>query len=355
MLPAKISPHFFFADVLRALAVFAVIILHIASDYVEHYGEISNSDWWAANIYNGLVRFCVPMFVVLSGAFLLRPDRAITIKELLLKRLPKLIIPLICWSIIYILFKTIDYKEPLSSINIKEQIKIFYQGPVAYHLWFLYMMIGVYLAWPIINVYIKSASEKNILYFLMLWLITNSVLGIINIITGLNTSVELNIFTGYIGYFLLGYYLINFSFSSGTLNKIYLLGVAGFAISIITPYICYRLGFAHTEDLIATDFTPDVVLCITALFLWFKNNVRDTTSNIFRNIITQISACTFGIYLVHVLVIEFIFSEDRNYYETVQSWNPAWAILLKALIVLVISYIIIKLIKLIPFVRKIAG
>ena len=72
MLPAKISPHFFFADVLRALAVFAVIILHIASDYVEHYGEISNSDWWAANIYNGLVRFCVPMFVVLSGAFLLR-------------------------------------------------------------------------------------------------------------------------------------------------------------------------------------------------------------------------------------------------------------------------------------------
>src|SRR5665647_295484 len=187
MLPAKISPHFFFADVLRALAVFAVIILHIASDYVEHYGEISNSDWWAANIYNGLVRFCVPMFVVLSGAFLLRKDRIITTKELLLKRLPKLVIPLIAWSIIYILFKTIDYKEPLSSINIPDQLKTFYQEPVAYHLWFLYMMIGVYLAWPVINVYIKAATEKNILYFLTLWFIVNSVLGIINIITGLNT------------------------------------------------------------------------------------------------------------------------------------------------------------------------
>ena len=86
-MPAKrISSHFFFADAVRALAIFAVIILHIASDYVEHYREISNAEWWSADIYNGLVRFCVPMFVVLSGAFLLRTDRVITIKELLLKR-----------------------------------------------------------------------------------------------------------------------------------------------------------------------------------------------------------------------------------------------------------------------------
>ena len=355
MLPKKVQSHFFFADALRVLAVFAVIILHTASDYIEHYGEISNSNWWFADIYNGLVRFCVPMFVVLSGAFLLRQDRIITIKELLLKRLPKLIIPLICWSIIYILFKTIDYGDPLSSINVKEQIKIFYNGPVAYHLWFLYMMIGVYLAWPVINVYIKSATEKNILYFLSLWFIINSVLGIINIFTGLETSVEVNIFTGYIGYFLLGYYLINYSFSAATLNKIYLLGIAGFAISIITPFVCYRMGFAHTDDIIATDFTPDVVLCVTALFLWFKNNIKSDGKNIFGKVITEISALAFGIYLVHVLVIEYIFSEDRNYYETVTSWNPAWAIPVKALIVLIISYIITKLIKLIPFLRKIVG
>ena len=355
MLPKKTSSHFFFADALRALAIFAVIILHTSSDYVEHYGEISNSNWWSADIYNGLVRFCVPMFVVLSGAFLLRQDRVITIKELLLKRLPKLIIPLIFWSLIYILFKTIDYGEPLSSINIKEQLKTFYQGPVAYHLWFLYMMIGIYFAWPVINVYIKAATEKNIVYFLTIWFITNSVVGIINILTGLNTSIELNIFTGYIGYFLLGYYLINFTFSATALAKIYLLGIAGFIISIVTPYLCNRLGFAHTDDMIATDFTPDVVVCVTALFLWFKNNIGDGCQNILRRIITEVSACAFGIYLVHVLVIEYIFSEDRNYYENIQGWNPAWAILVKALIVLIISYIIIRLIKFIPFIRKVVG
>ena len=351
----KSASHFFFADVLRALAVFAVIILHTASDYIEHYGEISNSDWWAANVYNGLVRFCVPMFVVLSGAFLLRPDRTITIRELLLKRLPKLVIPLICWSIIYILFTTIDYGEPLSSINIKEQIKVFYSGPVAYHLWFLYMLTGVYLAWPVINVYIKAATEKNILYFLTLWFLINSVLGITTIFTGLETSVEVNIFTGYIGYFLLGYYLINFTFSKSILNTVYLLGVAGFAISIVTPYVCNKMGFARTDDIIATDFTPDVVLCVTALFLRFKNNIKGSGQNIFGKIISQLSDCAFGIYLVHVLVIEYIFSEDRNYYENIQGWNPTWAIPVKALIVLIISYIIIKVIKLIPYVRKIVG
>ena len=355
MLPKKTSSHFFFADALRAVAVLAVIILHTASDYIDHYGEISNSNWWAADIYNGFVRFCVPMFVMLSGAFLLRPDRIITIKELLLRRLPKLVIPLIAWSIIYILFKTIDYGEPIASINVVDQFKIFYNGPVAYHLWFLYMMIGVYLAWPVINVYIKAATEKNILYFLTLWFIVNSVLGIINIFTRLETSVEVNIFTGYIGYFLLGYYLFNFTFSKATLNKIYLLGIAGFAISIITPYVCFTMGFARTDDIIATDFTPDVVFCVTALFLWFKNNIKSDGQNIFGKIITEISALAFGIYLVHVLVIEYTFSEDRNYYETTTGWNPAWAIPVKALIVLIISYIIIKLIKFIPVIRKIVG
>jgi surface polysaccharide O-acyltransferase-like enzyme len=355
MLPKKSQSHFFFADALRALAVLAVIILHTASDYIDHYGEISNSNWWSADIYNGLVRFCVPMFVVLSGAFLLRPDRIITIKELLLKRLPKLIIPLFAWSIIYILFKTIDYGEPIASINVVEQLKIFYNGPVAYHLWFLYMMIGVYFAWPVINVYIKAATEKNILYFLTLWFIVNSVLGIINIFTGLAPSIEVNIFIGYIGYFLFGYYLFNYTFARATLNKIYLTGITGFLISIITPYICYKIEFTRTEEIIATDFTPDVVMCVSALFLWFKNNSKSDGKNIFGKIITEISALAFGIYLVHVLIIEYIFSEDRNYYATITGWNPAWAIPVKALIVLIISYIIIKLIKLIPFIRKIVG
>ena len=50
------------------------------------------------------------------------------------------------------------------------------------------MLTGVYLAWPVINVYIKAATEKNILYFLALWFLVNSVLGIINIFTGLETS-----------------------------------------------------------------------------------------------------------------------------------------------------------------------
>ena len=217
------------------------------------------------------------------------------------------------------------------------------------------MMIGVYLAWPVINVYIKSATEKNILYFLTLWFLVNSVLGIVNIFTGLETSVEVNIFTGYIGYFMLGYYLINFTFSKTTLNTIYLLGIAGFAISIITPYLCFKMGFARTDDIIATDFTPDVVLCVTALFLWFKNNIKGSGQNILGKIITQISDCAFGIYLVHILVIEYIFSEDRNYYENIQGWNPSWAIPVKAFIVLIISYTIIKLIKFIPVVKKIVG
>ena len=77
----KNALRFFYADALRALAMFAVIILHNAADYDEQLGEIPKSYWWAGDVWNGLVRFCVPMFVLLSGALLLKAGKVVPARE----------------------------------------------------------------------------------------------------------------------------------------------------------------------------------------------------------------------------------------------------------------------------------
>ena len=59
----------FYADVLRALATVAVVLLHNAADYQNQFGLIPATHWWSGVVYDGLVRFCVPMFVLLSGSF----------------------------------------------------------------------------------------------------------------------------------------------------------------------------------------------------------------------------------------------------------------------------------------------
>src|ERR1035437_8063152 len=166
MTPSKTAPvsRVYFAEILRALAIFAVIVLHNSADYGEQYGQIPMSHWWAGTIWDGLVRFCVPMFVMLSGAFLLKQGKEVSIKEVFSKRLTKIVLPLIFWSIIYVLYDGYNSEGGIRGINVKEQLKVFIEGPVpgAYHFWFLYMLIGIYLLYPIINLFIASAKEIHI-------------------------------------------------------------------------------------------------------------------------------------------------------------------------------------------------
>ena len=356
-MPAKKRlPHVFFIDALRALAIFAVIILHNAADYDEQLGEIPQNYWWAGTIWNGLVRFCVPMFVIISGALLLRAGTTVSIKEVFLKRLPRILIPLVFWSIVYVLFDNYNSDKTFSEINVKELVKTFYEGPVAYHLWFLYMLIGIYLLYPVINFFITAAEEIHVRYFLIVWFLVNCIIGILDIIFNVNIGIELNFFTGYVGYFVLGYYLNTFLFTIQALRNAYLLGIAGFIISVLFPYLCIALHIQVRHALIESDFTPDIVFSAAGLFLWMKNKyaeVEKPTGT--HKVINEISKESLGIYLVHVLVMEIIFSEKRSYTENLESLHPAWLIPLKAVIILIISYAVIKLIRLVPYLRKVAG
>ncbi|OWP82967.1 hypothetical protein BWK59_13040 [Flavobacterium davisii] len=59
---------------LRVLATFSVIFLHSASAILYLYGTISAFDWWIGNIYDSIVRFCVPIFLMISGTLILSKD-----------------------------------------------------------------------------------------------------------------------------------------------------------------------------------------------------------------------------------------------------------------------------------------
>jgi surface polysaccharide O-acyltransferase-like enzyme len=184
----------------------------------------------------------------------------------------------------------------------------------------------------------------------------NCVIGILNIIFDVSSQLELEFFTGYVGYFVLGYYLYNYTFTKKELNTAYLLGLAGFAISCLFPYLCILLHFEDRGSLIESDFTPDIVLVEIALFQWFKNRSYNEEGNSAgKKMITEISNESFGIYFVHVLLMQIIFSEDRGYFNVIEGWHPGWTIPLKAFVILVLSYGVIKIMKLVPGLRKVAG
>ena len=348
-------PRIFYADVLRFFAIIAVIMLHCSSDYVEQYGEISPGTWWAGAAYNGISRLCIPIFVMLSGAFLLKPAKMVTMKELFGKRLMKILVPLIFWSIIYIFWETPRTEEGWDGFDIKETIQGFFQGPVVYHFWFLYMMVGIYLIYPVINAFIGIAKDIDLKYFLILCFITNTLVFITEKLWDWSLGIDLQAFTGYIGYFVLGYYLNTRKFSIIQFRWFAFFFILGILLAIIMPWLLYQYNEDLVADFTESDFTPEVILAASGLFVSVKYLLQNYRPKkwIFR-IINGISMESFGIYLIHVLVMEFVFSENRSYSPGLLA-NPAWGIPVQTIIILVVSYILVKLIRLVPVFNRVIG
>ena len=89
-------------DNLRILATISVIFLHVSSPLLYNFEGKEDLNWWTGNIYDGTVRFCVPVFVMLTGSLMLSKDY--DLNDFLKIKLMRIIIPFLFWSVIYILY-----------------------------------------------------------------------------------------------------------------------------------------------------------------------------------------------------------------------------------------------------------
>ena len=154
---------------LRLIALYAVIVLHATAPLLAEQGKISTFNWWTADVFNALVRFAVPVFVMITGALLLPKDYEIA--GFLKKRLGRVVIPFLFWSLVYVWYSW--YNEELvftkdAWVDIKMVLHLLKYGS-SYHLWYVYMLIGLYFFIPVLSKFVKHATENEILYYLLVW------------------------------------------------------------------------------------------------------------------------------------------------------------------------------------------
>lgn len=205
-------------DTLRVLATFGVIVLHVAST---GYYSAQGYDWQVSAIFDCLVRWAVPVFVMISGALFLNPQKNVTIHGMVFHYIPRLLIAYFSWWIIYSFARAMV--DTYHSGNFC--FRISYLSP-HFHLWFLPMLCGVYLLIPLLRRII--VDEKLVRYSLVLWALY---IGVGNIFSLLEKNIpqisvlfETNLVLGYAGYFLLGYWLTIKTFSRVGKRIIYGLG-----------------------------------------------------------------------------------------------------------------------------------
>ena len=167
-----VSNRIYYLDVLRVIACMAVVVIHASAPYAKQ--GVSLSNFWVGDILEGPARIAVPLFVMISGALMLDERHAFG-REKLIRHVKKLTLFFIFWSIVYtFVFKVIMPIMIHEQINITGVIGHFILGH--YHLWYIYLIVGLYLITPLLRLWVKRENRRNVEYFLILALIFTIVL-----------------------------------------------------------------------------------------------------------------------------------------------------------------------------------
>jgi len=335
---------------LRVLATISVIFLHVSGQILGLYGSVSSFVWWTGNIYDGSLRFCVPVFVMLTGALLL--PKKYELKDFLIKRFSRIILPFLFWSCVYILF-ALNVKfiqaPTMNALEIGTFVFDLFRMGASVHLWYIYMVIGLYLFIPILSKWVQNCNEKEILYFLIIWGI--AILLNQPFLEKFNTEVDLSYFSDFIGYLVLGYYLSikKFNFSRKTIQiGSFLLFFVGITITILgTYFLTFKEG--KFNEYFYDYLSPNTLIASIGIFVLFKN--WTFTNPVGLKIIDFIGKYSYGIYLVHVLILQFLSKSGMDY----SFMNPIFSIPLTSLTCLILSTFIVYFLNKLPFCSYISG
>lgn len=191
---------------LNIVACFAVIVLHCCTPAFFSYRE--GIRWDIANVLQQVFKFAVPCFFMMSGANLLGYYKRYSTKEFYKKRLLRVAVPFVIWSIILYIYSVVKkgIKTDEWNFSIYNFVYLFMNNKINNVYWFFYSIIGLYLLTPVIKEIVKN--EKVTKWFLILsfvYLTINPIL----VNSGIGNYFQLPIISKYLFYYILGYYLLN--------------------------------------------------------------------------------------------------------------------------------------------------
>lgn len=285
---------------MRAICAFAVILIHVCAMQWRIL-DIHSGQWLFLHVYDMSVKFCVPVFFMISGRFLLDNDRELTVNKLIRKE-KHIVISFVFWSMLYTMLNI--GRVVAAGQNLQDHIKWiiveFFTGE--YHMWFLYAIFGLYLVAPILR---KVVEDKKITqYFIILFLIFGCCWPVLEILpkigvlfTEVGTSMVFTLATGMSGYFVLGYYLHKYPISDKRMKLIYALGIVSTVFSVsATLVMSWKTGTAN-EQLVGY-LTPNVAMASIAVYSFCLRRFEKKRPG---KIVNTVAKYSFGCYLIHPL------------------------------------------------------
>lgn len=322
-----------YLDTLRVIAITMIIAIHSPLPGLDNSGLTYSA-------VSFLMAAGIGLFFMVSGSLLLPCHNSMSV--FLKRRLSKVVFPTLFWTLVYLFLNWIQHGTTFEQA-IQSILSIPFSAQGTGILWFMYTLIGLYLMVPILSPWLEQASKREIQFILLLWGVSLC-FPLLKIILMVNESREgiLYYFSGYAGYFLLGYYLKKYH-KSINMSVVFLLIFIPLSIATIAKLMSIKVDFYSVFWYLSVFV---VMMCAGWYLLVMK---------LFRNYHSQwiqlVSQCSFGIYLIHI----FIMRQMVWKWDFISQFGCLPQIIMTVLLTFTISLAIVYLIGHFPFSRYIIG
>ena len=356
-----------FLDYVRVFACFLVMLVHASENFYGAPGMTdmagpqsflnNETDRLWVSLYDGFSRMSVPLFMIVS-AFLLAPvpeteSMNVFYRRRFMRIIPPLAVFMVLYSTLTVLCGQLDTTMSLNDIS---RLLVNYPS-LAGHFWFMYPLIGIYLFLPIISPWLRNATARQELFFILLFLLSTCMPFLRRWFGELwgecfwNEYHMLWYFSGYLGYVVLAHYI--HKHLSWTRNERLLRGsalaVVGAALTIWSFYIQAEPGvLLETPEIeIGWAFcTINCVMLTAGTFIVFTAiNWRESA------IVTEMSKLSYGMYLMHIFWLGMWVDVFKNIYPLA---TPA-AIPAIAICTFATCYLCTKAMSYLPYAKYIVG
>ena len=217
-------------------------MIHVSAQYLVVYGAVGTWQFDASVVWRCLCGAGVPLFLMCSGALMLRPEKELTVKRLYSHNILRLVIAMLVWAMAYKLW-WLYFGGALNAANIVNAFKEVLLFNQEFHLYYIHIMLLVYFFLPVTRSFVKNATEKEMRYFLLVWFLFGILYPTVkpywpfNLVGDIPSQWSMVMSYSAIGYGVLGYYINRNRFSVKTGM---LLAVIGYAAVLLPTLLVTR-------------------------------------------------------------------------------------------------------------------
>ena len=336
-------------DVLRVAGIFAVIVMHVAAPLLSDRRDLGHAHWWTWAVLDAAVLWCVPIFVMISGAVLLPNERQESCIQFYRRRAMRLLVPLCSWTLVY---SVLRYLRGSEGDSVGEILMSIFQGRPYGHMWFLYMIVLLAVFTPMLRTFVAAASDRERRLLMVLCIVLATLDSLYTRVYSPIGHSSLREFVPFFGYYLCGYEIARSVRGGPPRGVLVLLIAAAVGAVAVVPYALLRHDAGAGHVMFLSCYQSPVVLlmsvCVFLLAKTFATSAERLARLLDGRVLRDAAASVLGIYLVHPLLIRAL----RELGVSGSIVHPAVGVPLVSLVVFVGAWGFIAVVRRIPWVRR---